>query len=63
MDSAQALRVATALEAALIAPILRPIAGGENDAGSFFVETLASAVAAADRGGLAATLAARLEHP
>ena len=63
MDSAPALRVAIALEAALIAPMLRPIAGGENEAGSYFVATLAQAVAAADRSGLAAALAANLERP
>lgn len=62
VDSAAA-RVAVALEAALIAPILRPIAGAESDAGAYFVDVFARAVAAQDRSGFAAALAGRLERP
>lgn len=63
VDSASAASVAQALEAALIAPILRPVAGGENDPAAYFVDTLARAVSAADRSGFAAALAAQLERP
>jgi len=63
VDSGPALRVAQALEAALLTPILRPVSGAENDAAAYFVDTLARAVAAADRSGFAATLAADLERP
>ena len=61
MDNAQVVRLATAFEAALLTPMLRPIAGSETGAASYFVGALARAIAASDGRGFAAALAARLE--
>lgn len=62
MDSAAALRAGQALEAMLLAPILRPMIEGAGTLGDYELGLLAGEVARNDASGFAALLASRLER-
>lgn len=51
-----------ALEAAMLAPVLRPLTA-QCELGDYGLGVLARGIAESDRGGFAAVLAAQLERP
>ena len=61
MDSPQRLQAGVALEALLLAPLLRPLCTGSGGFGDFGATLLAAAMARTDGGKLARELAARLD--
>ena len=63
VDSADALRAGTMIEAMLLAPVLRPAFAGVEPFGEYEISLLARDVAQRDRSGFAALVAAGLEGP
>ncbi len=62
VDNAAALRAGQAIEAMLLAPILRPMIDGVGTLGDYELGLLAAEVAHNDERGFAALLASRLER-
>ncbi len=60
VDSVAALRAGQMFEAMLLVPVLRPLVDGEPVLGDYELDRLAQEIAARDRGGFAALIAAGL---
>ncbi len=60
VDSAGALAVGRALEAMLLVPVLRPMISGLEGIGDYELDLLAREIAANDRSGFSALVAAAL---
>ena len=62
MDSVTARRAGEAIEALLLAPILRPMIAGAGSLGDYELDLLAREIASHDGRGFAGLIASRLER-
>jgi hypothetical protein len=61
VDSVTARRAGELIEAMLLAPVLRPMIGGEEMLGEYELDLLAGEIARHDQRGFAGLIASRLE--